>query len=1057
MTAIVRLALARPYTFVVMAILISIGGTLSLIRTPTDIFPDIGIPVVATAWQYTNMSPADMAGRISVPYQRALTTTVNDIAHIESSAYVGMGIVKTFFQPGANIRLANAQTTAIAQTMLRSLPVGTTPPLILDYDASTVPILQLALSGNGLTEQQLYDLAFNFIRTRLITVPGAALPFPYGGRQRQIMLDLNAQALQATGLSASDVTGALAEQTQVAPTGYIKVGKYQYDVALNNAPGAVAELNTLPVKYVDGAVVRLGDIAHVRDGSAPQQNVVHVDGQRSVLMTVLKSGDVSTIDIVKGIKAMLPKVVVGLPPSLRITALNDQSIFVKSAINGVMREGLIAAALTSLMILLFLGTWRSTVIVATSIPLSVLAAVIALSAIGQTLNVMTLGGLALAVGILVDEATVTIENINYHLEMGKDIRTAILDGADQIVVPAFLSLLCICIVFVPMFYLPGIAGYLFVPLAEAVVFAMVASFLLSRTLVPTMAMFLLRGHEHDREGINPRGNIFTRFQRGFEARFHDFRRGYARLLGSALANRGVFLSLFLLFAVASLGLVPFLGRNFFPDVDSGAMTLHVRGPVGLRLEETSALFMRVEAKIREVIPPNQLDTIVDNIGLPISSINTTYSANGTIGPQDGDILISLNRHHAPTAGYIHVLRRELPRAFPKAVFSFLPADITSQILNFGSPAPIDIQVTGISLAADQAYAHRVLAAIRQIDGVGDARIEQPETYPEFRVDVDRTRVSSFGLTENDVTNDVATAIAGTAQAQPLYWLNPKNGVTYPIVAQMPEYRLNSLTKLGAIPVRHATGKVQVLSALGRVVRDSTPPVLSHYNIQPTIDVYAAPDGRDLGAVATDVLAALRRLAPGKPAIVSVTVRGQFQTMRTAFFGMGYGLIGAIVLIYLLIVINFQSWLDPLIIISALPAALAGIAWMLFASGTPLSVPALTGAIMCMGVATANSILVVSFARERLEITGDATRAAFEAGVTRLRPVVMTALAMMIGMAPMAIGLGDGGAQNAPLGRAVIGGLAFATCATLLFVPSLFAVLHGWRGRRAAASGGFVHA
>jgi multidrug efflux pump subunit AcrB len=1061
MTAIVRIALARPYTFVVMAILILIAGVLSLLRTPTDIFPNIGIPVVATAWQYTNMDPTDMSGRISVPYQRALTTTVNDISHIEATSLTGMGIIKTFFQPGADVRLANAQITAIAQTLLRQMPVGTTPPLILDYDASTVPIVQIALSGKGLTEQQLYDLGFNFIRTRLVTVPGAALPFPYGGKTRQIMLDLNARALQANGLSPQDVTRALAAQTQVQPAGFVKVGDFQYNVQLNNAPGSVSDLNDLPIRIVDGAVVRMRDVAHVRDGSAPQQNVVHVDGQRSVLMTVLKSGNTSTIDIVAGIKRMLPQVAVGLPKQLVIKTLNDQSVFVKAAVSGVIREGLIAAALTSLMILLFLGSWRSTLIVATSIPLSILAAVAALSAMGETLNVMTLGGLALAVGILVDEATVTIENINYHLEMGKDVRNAILDGAQQIVVPAFLSLLCICIVFVPMFYLPGVAGFLFVPLALSVIFAMVASFILSRTLVPTMAMFLLRGHEHDHDQTekSPSRNPLVRFQRGFERRFAGFRRFYAGLLGSALRHRATFLTVFLIFALASLVLVPFLGRNFFPTVDSGAIALHIRGPVGTRLEETSALFMRIEARIRQIIPARQMDTVVDNIGLPTSSINTTYNASGTIGPEDGDILISLKPDHSPTARYIKTLRAELPRDFPGVTFSYLPADITSQILNFGAPAPIDIQVTGRDLGADQNFARRILAAIRPIDGVADARIQQPANYPEFRVDIDRTRVDTVGLTENDVTDDVATAIAGTTQTQPLYWLDPKNGVTYPIVAQMPEYRLDKLEKLSSIPVSNGQpGAVQVLGALGRVRRDRTAPVLSQYNIQPTIDVYASTTGRDLGSVATDVEAALHRLDQHRPVTVAVAVRGQFQTMRTAFFGMGLGLIGAIVLIYLLIVINFQSWLDPFIIISALPAALAGIAWMLFATGTPLSVPALTGAIMCMGVATANSILVVSFARERLDETGNAARAAFEAGVTRLRPVVMTALAMMIGMAPMAIGLGEGGAQNAPLGRAVIGGLAFATCASLLFVPGLFAVMHGRRAaRRHVAHEGFAHA
>ena len=1053
MTAIVRIALARPYTFIVMAILILIGGGFASVRTPTDIFPDIRIPVVAVAWQYTGLSPADMSGRILVPYQRALTTTVNDIEHIEATSLTGIGIVKVFFQPGADIRLANAQITAVSQTLLRQLPSGTTPPLILDYNASTVPIVQLALSGQGLSEQQLYDVGYNFIRTRLVTVPGAALPYPYGGRVRQIQLDLDPHALQAYGVSPRAVADAVAEQTQITPAGFVKIGEDQYNLRLNNAPGTVEQLNALPIRSVDGAVIRIGDVAHVRDGSAPQQNVVHVDGQRSVLMTVLKSGATSTIAIVNGIKRMLPQVTAGLPRELKVTPLDDQSIFVKAAISGVVREGVIAAALTSLMILLFLGSWRSTVIVATSIPLSVLAAIGALSVFGQTLNVMTLGGLALAVGILVDEATVTIENINAHLEQGKDVRDAILDGAQQIVVPALLSLLCICVVFVPMFFLPGVAGFLFVPLALAVIFAMVASFVLSRTLVPTMAMILLRKHDNtvdDQARDTPR-NPLVRLQRWFEHRFERLRDGYAAVLGSALAARAWFIAGFLAVSFASLALVPFLGRDFFPDVDSGSIALHVRGPVGMRLEETSALFARVESQVRRQIPARQLNAVIDNIGLPTSGINTTYNASGTIGPQDGDILISLKASHTPTARIVAALRRSLPPLFPTATFSFLPADITSQILNFGAPAAIDIQVTGKNLQANQAYAQRILRAIGSVAGLADARIQQPAHYPEFRFDVDRTRIRELNLSESDVTASVATAIAGTSQTAPVFWLNPQNGVTYPVVTQMPEYRVDSLGKLAGIPIGGgAVGRTpQVLGGLGRLSRGFTDAVLSQYNIEPSIDVYATPAGRDLGGVAAAIRAALHRLG-APPASVSVTLRGQYQTMTTAFSGLGWGLLGAIVLIYLLIVVNFQSWLDPFIIISALPGALAGIAWMLFATGTPLSVPALTGSIMCMGVGTANSILVVSFAREHLDRGGDAIRAAHEAGVTRLRPVIMTALAMIIGMAPMALGLGDGGEQNAPLGRAVIGGLLFATVASLLFVPTLFGVIHGRRGNTAAA-------
>ncbi|UAL12564.1 efflux RND transporter permease subunit [Caulobacter segnis] len=1053
MISLVRTALARPYTFVVMAAMILIVGVLAILRTPTDIFPNIRVPVVAVAWTYNGLSPSDMSGRILTPYQRALTTTVNDIDHIEATSLQGIGVVKIYFQPGADVRLANAQITAISQTLLRQLPPSTTPPLVLNYNASTVPIVQLALSGQGMSEQQLYDLGQNFIRTRLVTVPGAALPFPFGGKTRQIQVDIDPQALLSKGLSATDVGAAIAAQTQITPAGFVKIGEFQYALRLNNAPGSVDELNALPIKTVNGATIRIGDVAHVRDGSAPQQNVVHVDGQRSVLMTVLKSGATSTIAIVDGVKAALPELKAQLPPELSITPLNDQSTFVKAAVEGVVHEGALAAVLTSLMILLFLGSWRSTVIIAVSIPLAVLAAIAALSAFGQTLNVMTLGGLALAVGILVDDATVTIENINWHLEHGKDVKTAILDGAAQIVTPAFVSLLCICIVFVPMFFLPGVSGFLFVPMALSVVFAMVASFLLSRTLVPTMAAYLLKPHvPHDETA--PSANRLVRFQREFERGFSKVRDAYSGLLGVALGARGVFVAGFLGFALLSLGLVPFLGRNFFPAVDSGSIAMHVRAPTGMRIEESAALFDRIQRQVRAIIPAGEVDTIVDNIGLSTSGINVAYNASGTIGPQDGDILISLKKGHKPTDGYVRALREELPKAFPNATFSFLPADVTSQILNFGSPAPIDIQVAGGDMAANQAYAQKILRAIRGVDGVADVRIQQPVASPELRFDADRTRIHALGLDERDVTASLAGAVAGSAQAAPVFWLNPTNGVSYPVVAQTPEYMLDSLDKLRAIPVSGARvpeQAPQVLGGLGDLRRGSTAAVVSQYNIQPMINVFAATQGRDLGGVAADIQKILEKLEKEKPAKVRVTLRGQYQTMNTAFSGMGWGLLGAVVMIYLLIVINFQSWLDPFVIISALPAALAGIAWMLFATGTPLSVPALTGAIMCMGVATANSILVVSFARERLEATGDAVQAAFEAGVTRFRPVLMTALAMIIGMAPMALALGEGAEQNAPLGRAVIGGLIFATCASLLFVPTIFSIVHGRRPHAKAAS------
>jgi CzcA family heavy metal efflux pump len=1054
MIGLVRTALARPLTFVVMAILIGIIGVLAALRTPVDIFPDIRVPVIATAWQYSGLSPDEMSGRIITPFERVLTTTVNGIDHIESQSLPGIGVVKIYFQPGADIRTATAQVTSVSQTVLKQLPPGITPPLILNYNASTVPIVQLALSGKGMSEGQMYDLATNQIRPGLVTVPGAAIPYPSGGRQRQIQIDLDPQALQSKGLSAQDVGNAIAAQNQINPAGFAKIGGFQYAVRLNNAPGSVEELNNLPVKVVNGATIYMRDVAHVRDGSAPQTNVVHVDGARSVIMTVLKNGATSTLAIVQGIKDALPKIEETLPPGLKVVPIGDQSLFVKAAVEGVVKEGAIAAALTSLMILLFLGSWRSTVIIAISIPLAILAAIICLAITGNTLNTMTLGGLSLAVGILVDDATVTIENINWHLEQGKPVRTAILDGAAQIVTPAFVSLLCICIVFVPMFFLPGVAGFLFVPLALAVVFAMIASFILSRTLVPTMAMYLLRPHgsgdDHDQHsaGTPQSRNPLVRFQRGFEDRFEAIRSRYGALLERALATPRPFVLGFLAVTLLSFLLVPFLGQNFFPAVDAGQMALHVRAPVGSRIEDTSAQFDRIARRIRQIIPANELVSVVDNIGLPVSSINTTYNNSGTVGPQDGDILIQLAKDHAPTADYVRTLREQLPRDFPGATFSFLPADITSQILNFGAPAPIDIQVAGKDADANAAYARLILRRIQAIPGVADARIQQSARYPQLDVAVDRSRIGQYGLTERDVTTSVANSLAGTSQTAPVFFLNPDNGVSYPVVAQAPEYRVGSIDDLSNIPVSGAAGSAQVLGGLSTIRRSTAAAVVSHYNIAPVVDIFATPNGRDLGAVAGDIQRVLASLKDQAPQGATVTLRGQYATMNSAFSGLGFGLIGAVLLIYLLIVVNFQSWLDPFVIITALPGALAGIVWMLFATGTTLSVPALTGAIMCMGVATANAILVVSFARERLAELGDATRAALEAGMTRFRPVLMTALAMIIGMLPMALGLGEGGEQNAPLGRAVIGGLLVATFATLLFVPVIFSLVHR---RRAAAA------
>ncbi len=1054
MIGIVRIALARPLTFIVMAILIAVVGVLAAIRTPVDIFPDIKVPVIATAWQYAGLSPDEMSGRIITPFERVLTTTVNDIDHIESQSLPGIGVVKIYFQPGADIRTATAQVTSVSQTVLKQLPPGITPPLVLNYSASTVPIVQLALSGKGLSEGQMFDLASNQVRPGLVTVPGAAIPYPSGGRQRQIQIDLDPDALQSKGLSAQDVGNAIAAQNQINPAGFAKIGGFQYSVRLNNAPGSIEELNSIPVKVVGGATIYMRDVAHVRDGSAPQTNVVHVDGARSVIMTVLKNGATSTLAIVQGIKDALPKIQETLPKTLKIVPIGDQSLFVRAAVEGVVKEGAIAAALTSLMILLFLGSWRSTVIIAISIPLAILSAIIGLAVTGNTLNTMTLGGLSLAVGILVDDATVTIENINWHLEQGKPVHRAILDGAAQIVTPAFVSLLCICIVFVPMFFLPGVAGFLFVPLALAVVFAMIASFVLSRTLVPTMAMYLLKPHgasgDHDEHSAGAPGsrNPLVRFQRGFEVRFERIRAGYGGLLERVLAAPKGFVIGFLAVVLLSFGLVPFLGQNFFPSVDAGQIAMHVRAPVGSRIEETSAEFDRIQRRIRQIIPADELVSVVDNIGLPVSSINTTYNNSGTVGPQDGDVLIQLSEGHRPTEEYVRQLREQLPRDFPGSTFSFLPADITSQILNFGAPAPIDIQVTGKDASANAAYAQKIMRRITRIPGLADARIQQSARYPQLNVAIDRSRIGQYGLTERDVTTSVASSLAGTAQTAPVFFLNPENGVSYPVVAQAPEYRIGSMTDLSSIPVTGSDGRSQVLGGLGTIVRTNAPAVVSHYNIAPVIDIFATPAGRDLGAVASDIRQVLDELKAEAPKGATVTLRGQYATMNNAFSGLGYGLLGAIVLIYLLIVVNFQSWLDPFVIVTALPGALAGIIWILFITGTTLSVPALTGAIMCMGVATANAILVVSFARERLAELGDATAAALEAGLTRFRPVLMTALAMIIGMLPMALGLGEGGEQNAPLGRAVIGGLLVATFATLLFVPVIFSLAHRRRGTTA---------
>jgi len=1050
----VRVALRRPYTFVVMAVLILIGGVLAALRTPTDIFPEIDIPVIAVAWTYTGLPPDEMAGRVSSQFQRLLSTTVNDVEHIEANTYPGISVIKVYFQPGVDIAVANAQITASSQLALRQMPAGIQPPVILNYNAATVPILQLALSGKGLSEQTLSDIATNSVRTQLITVPGAVLPLPYGGKQRLVQIDVRPEALQARGLSAQDIANALAAQNVLTPIGTQKIDNYEYTLQLNSAPSAIEDLGRIPVKVVDGTTIYLRDVADVHDGNSPQTNIVHVDGGRSVLMSSLKSGRASTLAIVDGIRAKLEEIKGGLPEALRVVPINDQSLFVRAAIKGVVLEGAIAAALTSIMILLFLGSWRSTVIIAISIPLSILGSIISLSMIGQTLNLMTLGGLALAIGILVDDATVTIENVNWHLEQGKDVETAILDGAQQIVTPAFVSLLCICIAFVPMFFLEGVSRYLFVPMAEAVIFAMVFSFILSRTLVPTMAKYLLRPHapHTDLHGsdvaLPPSRNPLVRLQRGFEARFERFRAGYRNLLAAALANRRRFIIGFAAVVLLSFGLVPFLGANFFPAVDSGQVLMHVRVPVGTRVEETAARFAQIERAIREVIPHEEIETMVDNIGLPPSAINLTYNNTGVMGPQDGDFQIALREGHAPTADYVRKLRDVLPQRFPDTTFSFPPADIVSQILNFGAPAPIDIQIRGGKLDENYAYAQMLLKKLRGVPGLADARIQQSQRAPRFNVDLDRTQAQQLGLTTRDVTNSLVVNLAGSSQVSPTYWLNPANGVTYSIVMQTPQRSLDSLTALQNLPIGSGTRQAETtLGGVAQITRSTAAALVSQYNIQPMVQIHAATEDRDLAAVAGDIRKLLAQTADQVPKGAHVELMGQVQTMNKAFSGLLFGLLGAIVLIYLLIVVNFQSWLDPAVIVSALSAALAGIVWMLFLTDTTLSVPALTGAIMCMGVATANSVLVVSFARERLVELGDATAAALDAGFVRFRPVLMTALAMIIGMLPMALGMGEGGEQNAPLGRAVIGGLICATFATLVFVPVLFSVVHGRTSRR----------
>jgi len=1043
---IVALALRRPYTFVVMAIVIIILFFVTLLRTPTDIFPDINIPVVSVVWFYSGMAPQDMANRIVANSERGITTTVNDIEHMESQSVYGLGVIKVFFRPGTNVQGAIAQITAICQTSVRGLPPGTTPPLIISYSASTTPIIQLGLSSKTLPEQQLFDLGQNFLRNYLATVPGAATPYPYGGKIRQIQVDLDLPKLNAYGLSPVDIVNAVNAQNIILPSGTMKMGPLEYNIEMNGTPQTISELNDLPVKTTNSSTLYMRDVAHIRDGFAPQTNIVRQDGNRGALMSIYKNGTASTLQIVSGVKGIVAQAAQGLPPELKISHLFDQSLFVRASINGVLREGLIAAALTACMILIFLGDWRPTIVISISIPLSIFVSIILLGAIGETINIMTLGGLALAVGILVDDATVEIENIERNLAMGKEMRQAILDGAQQIAVPAFVSTLSICIVFVPMFFLSGVAKFLFVPLAEAVSFAMLASYLLSRTLIPTLVMYIMRGHEHRSE--TPK-SILGRFQRGFERKFEQFRRSYEALLETTVAHRGIFAVCFLLFCVLSLGLFFFLGEDFFPQVDAGLLRLHLRGRPGLRVEETARLCDQVENSLRQEIPPGQLQTILDNIGLPNSGINQSYSSNGTIGSSDAEILIALNpERHPPTAELTRHLRQFLPRHFPGVEFFFQPADIVTQILNFGLPAPIDVQVVGTDLQTNYGIAQQIAARMRHIPGTADVHVQQLMSLPTLHMDIQRTRVTQVGLTARDVAQSTLVSLSGSFQTAPNFWLNPKNEVTYQMAVQSPQYRMTDLQDLLNIPVISQQGQ-QLMGNLVQLSPAVRPATVNHYNVQPIIDVYASTQDRDLGGVAADTEKVLESFDGKLPRGTRIVVRGQVSTMRSSFIGLGVGLVGAIVLVYLLIVINFQSWLDPFIIITALPGALAGICWFLLLTHTTLNVPSLTGAVMCMGVATANSILMVSFAREQMDEGVPAAQAAVVAGYTRIRPVLMTALAMIIGMVPMALGFGEGGEQNAPLGRAVIGGLLFATVATLFFVPSVFAIFHGRREKRRA--------
>jgi multidrug efflux pump subunit AcrB len=1064
---IVQLALRRPYTFIVLAIFILIAGVLSILRTPKDIFPDINIPVCAAIWSFTGMPAEEFSNRITSVYERILTTVVNDIEHIESTSYNGIGVVKIYLQPNASVPVAMAQLTAASQAVLKQLPPGETPPLILSFSASNVPVLRLGLSGANFSEQQLNDLALNFLRVQLVTVPGAAVPYPYGGKQRVASIDINSQELQARGLSPTDVVNAVNAQNVILPSGTAKIGMQEFDIGLNSSPKTIKELGDIPIRTLNGTTTYVRDVASVRDGFIPQTNVVRFDGRRATMVQIQKNGKASTLDIVQGEKQLVQRLQPTLPAGLNIQTLADQSIFVTAAIEGVVKEAVIAGCLTALMILLFLGSWRSTLIIAASIPLSILTSLTVLSALGETINIMTLGGLALAVGILVDDATVTIENIDRHLEEGKSLHDGILDGAAQIAVPAFVSTLCICIVFVPIFFLGGTAKFLFAPLGEAVIFAMVASYVLSRTLVPTLAMYWLGG-DHAKHGQpggsegpnykrrNPILGFLGAFNREFNRRFESFREGYRDILAMCLRNTRIVVILFVGFAAASMFLVPWLGQDFFPAVDAGQFTLHVRAKSGTRIEEVARQVDQIEAAIRQEIPKEQLKGIIDNIGLPYSGINLSYSNSGVASAADADILVSLYPKHDPTGKFVSRIRQRMHREFPGITGSFPPADIVAQILNFGLPAPFDVQIIGANTAANAQLANRLVNQISHIPGAVDVRVQQPFDSPRMNLVVDRTQASQLGITENQIAGALLGALSGSTQVSPNFWLDPRNGVSYQLNTQAPQYSIDSLDALRDLPIlgpagtsatatsnngTPATGApTQILGNLVQISRSSEPPIVTHYNIQPVVDVYGATEGKDLGFVASEVQKIIDGAQKDLPKGSRIVLRGQVQTMKDSFAGLLGGLAFAMLLVYLLMVVNFQSWVDPLIIITALPLALAGIVWMLFVTGTTLSVPALMGAIMCMGVGTANSVLVITFANEVIEEYRDSFRAALQAGYVRVRPVLMTAIAMIIGMVPMALGLGEGGEQNAPLGRAVIGGLMFATVATLFFVPTVFAAV-----------------